>query len=162
MDRRKDQAAQRAQELDPDRTGGQRSHYGRRQRARHRPLRKIVPFLFIAVIGALIAREEIPAVHDWWQKTFSPDSWRAQKSCRQALIDNSGNGKYQRLLEPGQVHTTQDGRYVENLLVVELGADGVEEKVEYTCYLDKQGRLFKLNRRPAGHRRHSDIAIDVD
>ena len=40
-----------------------------------------------------------------------------------------------------------DGPYVENLLVVELGASGAEERVEYTCYLDQQGKLFKLNRK---------------
>ena len=158
MDRRKDQTAKRAQALDPDQVGGQRSVYGRQQRDRHSPFRKIIPFLFIAIIGMLIAREEIPAVHDWWQKTFSPDSWMAQNTCRQAVIDASGNGKYLRVLKPGEVHSTIDGLYVENLLVVELGSTGGEEKVEYTCYLDKQGKLFKLNRRSSGNRGSSDIA----
>jgi len=157
MDRRKDQAAKRAQVLDPDQAGGQRSVYGRQQRERHSPFRKIIPFLFIAIIGILIAREEIPAVHDWWQKTFSPDSWRAKNTCRQAVIDDSGNGKYLRVLKPGQVHNTMDGPYVENLLVVELAANGGEEKVEYTCYLDKQGELFKLSRRSSGNLKGSDI-----
>ena len=82
--------------------------------------------------------------------TFSPDSWSAQNTCRQAVIDDAGNGKYLRVLRPGEVHETMDGPYVENLLVVELGANGVEEKVEYTCYLDKQGKLFRLNRNASG------------
>lgn len=157
MDRRKDQTAKRAQVLDPDQAGGQRPGYGRQQRDRHSPFRKIIPFLFVAIIGILIAREEIPAVHDWWQKKFSPDSWKAQNTCRQAVIDDSGNGKYLRVLKPGQVHKTMDGPYVENLMVVELGTNGVEEKVEYTCYLNKQGKLFKLNRRSSGNRESSDI-----
>jgi hypothetical protein len=160
MDRRKDQTAKRAQVLDPDQAGGQRSVYGRQQRERHSPFRKIIPFLFIAIIGILIAREEIPAVHDWWQKTFSPDSWRAQNTCRQAVIDDAGHGKYLRVLKPGEVHNTIDGPYVENLLVVELGANGVEGKVEYTCYLDKQGMLFKLTRRSSGNRASSDMDGD--
>jgi hypothetical protein len=50
-----------------------------------------------------------------------------------------------------------DGPYVENLLVVELAANGGEEKVEYTCYLDKQGELFKLSRRSSGNLKGSDI-----
>jgi hypothetical protein len=160
MDRRKDQTAKRAQLLDPDQAGSQRPGYARRQRERHSPFRKIIPFLFIAIIGVLIAREEIPAVHVWWQKTFSPDSWRAQDACRQAVIDDSGNGKYLRVLKPGKVHTTMDGPYVEKLLVVELGANAVEERVEYTCYLDRQGKLFKLNRRPSENRRSSDMDGD--
>jgi hypothetical protein len=147
MDRRKKQTANRAQASDSDQAGGQRPVYGRQQRERRSPLRKIVPVLFIAAIALLIARQEIPAVHDWWEMTFSPDSWRAQNSCRQAVIDDSGKGRYLRVLEPGDVHNTMDGPYVDNLLVVELGANGVEERVAYTCYLDKQGRLFRLNRK---------------
>jgi hypothetical protein len=160
MDRRKGQTAKRAQVLDPPQAGSQRSAYDRQQRERRSPFRKIIPVLFIAIVGVLIAREEIPAVHDWWQKTFSPDSWRAQNTCRQAVIDDSGNGKYLRVLNPGKVHTTIDGPYVEKLLVVELGANGVEDRVEYTCYLDRQGKLFKLNRSSSADRRSSEMVGD--
>jgi len=160
MNRRDGQTAKRAGTQDPDQTGNRSFGYDRQREQRRNPFRKLIPFLFIAVIGLLIAREEIPAVHDWWQKTFSPDSWRAQNVCRQAVIDESGNGKYLRVLKPGEVHNTIDGPYVENLLVVELGANGVEEKVKYTCYLDKQGMLFKLNRRPSGNRTGSDTVGD--
>jgi hypothetical protein len=160
MNRRDGQTAKRAGTQDPDQTGNRSFGYDRQREQRRNPFRKLIPFLFIAVIGLLIAREEIPAVHDWWQKTFSPDSWRAQNACRQAVIDDSGNGKYLRVLKPGEVHNTIDGPYVENLLVVELGANGVEEKVKYTCYLDKQGMLFKLNRRSSGNRTGSDTGGD--
>ena len=158
MNRRNGQTAKRTSTQGPDQTGDQSYGYGRQREQRRSPFRKIIPFLFIAIIGMLIAREEIPAVHDWWQKTFSPDSWMAQNTCRQAVIDASGNGKYLRVLKPGDVHSTIDGPYVENLLVVELGTTGGEEKVEYTCYLDKQGKLFKLNRRSSGNPGSSDIA----
>ena len=59
------------------------------------------------------------------------------------------------MLEPGEVHDTMDGRYVDDLVVVELSENGFEERVVYTCYLDKQGRLFKLNRKPDGKRAES-------
>ena len=147
MDRRKDQTARRSQTLDPDQAGGHRSAYGRQHKEGRSPIKKIIPFLFIAIIGMLIARQEIPAVRDWWQMTFSPDSWSAQQTCRQAVIDDSGSGKYLRVLKPGEVHHTADGPYVDKLSIVELGAEGVEQRVEYSCYLDKQGQLFKLNRR---------------
>jgi len=156
MNRRNGPTAKRASTLEPDQTGNQSLGYSRQREQRRNPFRKLIPVLFIAVIGLLIAREEIPAVHDWWQKTFSPDSWRAQNTCRQAVIDDSGNGKYLRVLKPGQVHNTMDGPYVENLLVVELAENGGEEKVEYTCYLDKQGELFKLSRRSSGNLKGSD------
>ena len=146
MDRRKDDSARRTQLPDTDQVGSQRHAYGRQQRERRNLAKKIIPFLFIALIVILIARQEIPAVHDWWQMTFSPDSWSAQNTCRQAIIDNPGSGKYLRVLKPGEVHDTADGLYVDDLLVAELAANGFEERVAYTCYLDQQGRLFKLNR----------------
>jgi len=155
MSRRNGQTAKRTSTLHPDQTGDQSSGYGRQREQRRSPFRKLIPVLFFALIGLLIAREEVPVVHDWWQKTFSPDSWRARNTCRQAVIDDSGHGKYLRVLKPGQVHTTMDGPYVENLLVVELGANGVEEKIKYTCYLDKQGELFKLSRSSSGSRESS-------
>jgi hypothetical protein len=160
MNRRDGQTAKRASTQDPDRTGNPSLGYGRQREQRRNPIRKLIPFLFIGVIGLLIAREEIPAVHDWWQKTFSPDSWRAQNTCRLAVIDDSGDGKYLRVLKSGKVHNTMDGPYVENLSVVELGANGVEERVEYSCYLDKQGKLFKLNRRSSANRARSDMEGD--
>jgi len=160
MNRRNGQTAKHTGTRDSDRTGDQSYGSGRRREQRHSRFRKIIPLLFFAVIGFLIAREEVPAVHDWWQQTFSPDSWTAQNTCRQAVIDDSGNGKYQRMLKPGQVYETMDGPYVENLVVVELGANGVEEKIEYNCYLDKQGKLFKLSR--SAPEKRGSSAFDED
>ena len=79
MNRRDGPTAKRTSTLEPDQTGNQSLGYTRQREQRRNPFRKLIPVLFIAVIGLLIAREEIPAVHDWWQKTFSPDSWRVQK-----------------------------------------------------------------------------------
>lgn len=147
MNRRNGQTAKRTRSLDPDQSGSQPSPYDRRGEQGRSPFRKIVPLLFIAIVGLLIAREEVPAVAEWWQRTFSPESWRVQNTCKQALMDSSGEGKYVRVLEAGRVHDTMDGPYVEGLLVVELAANGAEERAEYNCYLDKAGKLFRLNRK---------------
>ena len=147
MNRRNGQAAKRTRALDPDQGGSQSSHYNRQGEQSRSPFRKFIPLLFIAVVGLLIAREEVPAVAEWWQKTFSPESWRAHNTCKQAVMDSSGEGKYVRVVEAGRVHDTMDGRYVEGLLVVELAANGAEERAEYNCYLDKAGKLFRLNRK---------------
>ena len=147
MNRRNGQAAKRTRVVDADQSGSQSSPYNRRGEQSRSPFRKFIPLLFIAVVGLLIAREEVPAVAEWWQKTFSPESWRAQNTCKQAVIDSAGEAKYVRVLEAGRVHDTMDGPYVEGLLVVELAADGAEERAEYNCYLDKAGKLFRLNRK---------------
>lgn len=160
MNRRNGQTAKRASTQPSDPGSDTSAGYGRQREQHRNPLRKLIPLLFIAIIGFLIAREEVPAVHDWWQKTFSPDSWTVLNTCRQALTDESGSGKYLRVVDPGEVHNTMDGPYVDKLLIVELGANGVEQKAEYTCYLDKQGKLFKLNRSPSGIRGDSESGDD--
>jgi hypothetical protein len=44
------------------------------------------------------------------------------------------------------VHKTENGAYVDRLVLGEMDQDGAEQKVEYTCYLDSAGVLVKLNR----------------
>jgi hypothetical protein len=127
--------------------------YGSARRGHKRPLSKLVPFLVLAAIAALIARQEIPAVAEWWEKTFAAEEWTLKQTCRNAVMESDSDGRYLRLVEAGEVHRTADGPYVDNLEIVELSASGVEQKVEYTCYLDKRGELFRLNRRVVPERR---------
>jgi hypothetical protein len=120
-------------------------------RRRH-PAARLIPFAFMAAIGLLIAREEIPAVKDWWEQTFDAKTWRIREICRNAVLEDLGSGRYARLVQAGDVHNTKDGTYVKELRMAILGADGDEEMVEYNCYLDSDGRLFKLVGHPQGNR----------
>jgi len=115
-------------------------------RVRHRPLRKIVPLLAFAFIALLIAREEIPAVRDGLERVFSPAEWQAKQTCRTAAFARAERGEFARMLEPGTVNKTNDGFYIEQLLIGEMGQAGNEVAVEYSCYLDSAGQLVKLNR----------------
>jgi hypothetical protein len=49
-----------------------------------------------------------------------------------------------RVLKAGKVHHTKDGPYVDGLKIVVLGNAGGEEVLQYTCYLDNDGQLFRL------------------
>jgi hypothetical protein len=147
LNRRQGQTAKRTRTVDSDHSDKQSSRYDRHGERNRSPLKKFIPLLLIATVALLIAREEVPAVAEWWQKTFSPDSWTAQNICKQAVIDRSGRGRYVRVLKAGEVHDTLDGPYVDGLLVVELAADGSEQRAEYSCYLDEAGKLFKLHRK---------------
>jgi hypothetical protein len=118
---------------------------GPRQR-RDSNLRKLIPLLLIGAFGVLVAHEEIPAFAEWWEKTFSPDIWEVKNTCQQAALKQSNNPNYARILKPGKVHKTENGTYVDHLVLGEMGQDGAEQKVEYTCYLDSGGVLVKLNR----------------
>ena len=108
--------------------------------------RKLIPLLLIGAFGVLIAHEEIPAFAEWWEKAFSPGNWQVKKACQQAALKQSNNPNFARILKPGKAHKTANGAYVDRLVLGEMGQDGTEQKVEYTCYLDSAGALVKLNR----------------
>jgi hypothetical protein len=133
--------------LEPDPRGEATSYTPVRSRKkRDRPLKRLIPFLILAGVGVLIARQEIPAVNDWWERTFSAEEWEIKDTCKQAVLEESSNRQYVRVLKGGEVHVTRDGPYIDGLKIVVLGEAGREEVMDYTCYLDNEGHLFKLTR----------------
>ena len=130
---------------DTDPRGEALSHRSLRpQRRRRHPAARVLPFVIMAAIGLLIAREEVPAVGEWWERTFFAADWKAGNTCREAVLKDVGRGRYARVLRPGKVHRTQDGPYVDGLRVAVLDETGADKVVEYTCYLDNAGQLFRL------------------
>lgn len=115
----------------------------RRPRNRLKPL---IPLLIMAAFAVFIAREEVPAVADWWERTFEPEQWQSKRVCRDAALAELGGGRYPRLLDGGDLHDTPDGPYISKMKFAVLGEDGREQTVEYACYLDPGGRVFKLVR----------------
>lgn len=115
-------------------------------RRRGNTFRKLIPLLFFAGIAFMIAKEEVPAVSNWWQRMVSPDAWLAKQTCQKAAIDQTENKAYVRLLRGGNVNKTRDGLYIDRLILGEMGSEGGEQEVEYSCYIDTDGKLVKLNR----------------
>jgi hypothetical protein len=133
--------------LEGDRRGEAAPYTSARVRDQRRnPVKRLIPFVIMAVFGVIIARQEIPAVDAWWQKTFAPDQWRITETCRQAVLEDAKERRYVRALKIGKVHHTADGPYVDGLRIVVLGEGGADETIHYTCYLDNDGQLFRLTR----------------
>jgi hypothetical protein len=107
-------------------------------------MRRVVPFLIMGGILLMIARHEVPAVDEWWERTFSAETWKVKDTCRKAVLEAASQRQYVRLLKAGKVHQTKDGPYVDGLKIVVLGRAGGEEVLQYTCYLDNDGQLFRL------------------
>lgn len=120
---------------------------GVRQR-RRKPVKRLLPLLIMAAIGVLIAREQVPAFADWWERTFTPAVWQARHTCREAAQADLKGGRYARLLRGGELQQTVDGPILTQMTYSVLDDGGEEQVVEYSCYLDSQGRLFRLNRSP--------------
>lgn len=111
-----------------------------------RPGRKIVPLLMLAGFVFIVAWNEIPAVSNAWERTFSPDKWLAKQTCQQAAIEQSERKDFTRLLKPGKYNKTSKGVYIDHLVIGEMSDTGGEERIQYSCYLDSEGKLASLKR----------------
>ena len=120
--------------------------FDRTSRQRNRPFRKIIPVLIFAFIAFMIAREEIPAVSDAWERMIAPDEWQAKQTCQKAALESAERLEFTRILKPGKISKTTDGLYIERLVIGEMGQSGKEVSINYSCYLDSTGNLVKLNR----------------
>ncbi len=119
---------------------------GHLTRKRNRSFKKIIPLLAFAFIVLMIAREEIPAFSSAWERMFAPDEWLAKQTCQKAAIGRVEHKEFARILQSGEVNQTNDGLYIDRLVIGEMGQSGNEVPIEYSCYLDNEGKLVKLNR----------------
>lgn len=111
------------------------------------PLRRYLPFLIFGVIGLLIASQEIPVVHDAVQSVISPDKYQAGKMCRDNALQLSNNLNYARIVDAGQIHATQSGFFVENIVVGEMSEQGGELRFSVDCYADSRGNVVRAVRK---------------
>lgn len=107
---------------------------------------KLIPVLFLVVVGGFIANNEIPAFAQWWERLVAPQDWQAKQQCQQAALSDAANPAFARIIKPGKVHKTSEGLYVDKLVLGEMAEGGAEQAVEYSCYLDRTGKLAQLNR----------------
>lgn len=121
-----------------------RSDYSSKERSRS--FKRLVPLIIFGLFALLIAKQEIPAVNDAWERMVSPEKWMAKKTCQNEALESIERKEFARILKSGKVNKTTDGLYIEKLVIGEMGITGDEVAVEYTCYLTSAGELIKLNR----------------
>ncbi|MEE9492541.1 MAG: hypothetical protein V3W04_04095 [Gammaproteobacteria bacterium] len=117
-----------------------------RHSGRRRGFGRFIPVFVMAMIAFMIAKSEVPAIDDWWERAISPDKWVARQTCQKTALERSEKRDYMRLIRPGKVNKTNDGYYVERLVYGEMGESGAEESIEYSCYIDTKGNLTSFNR----------------
>jgi hypothetical protein len=117
-----------------------------RRTPRRAPGRKLIPLLFFVALAGLIAYNEIPAFAEWWERLVAAREWEAKRQCQQAALAAAANPAFARVVKPGKVHQTAEGLYIDGLVLGEMADGGVEQRVEYSCYLDSAGKLVQLNR----------------
>ena len=117
-----------------------------RRTQRNKLTGQLIPFVVLAIFGVIIAQQEVPAFAQWWEKLVAPREWQAKQQCQQAALARASRPAFARVVKPGRVHRTEDGLYVERVVLGEMSDAGAEQSVEYSCYLDSAGNLVKLNR----------------
>ena len=108
--------------------------------------RAMLPILMFGIIALVIASKEIPMVHDFVQSVIAPQQHQAAQTCRQEAMQLSRKPAYARVVRQGQVHSTQEGFYVEGLVIGEMGEQGGEVRFAVDCYTDSEGRLVRADR----------------
>lgn len=107
---------------------------------------RLLPFLIIGAIMLMIAVQEIPAVGAWLQRWLQPDAWQASQTCQAAALALANRPEFARVIEPGKVHATQGGFYVEATSIGEMAASGGETRFTVACYTGSDGRLVRADR----------------
>lgn len=120
----------------------------RTRQRRHNPVKRLIPALILVAFGVLFARQQVPAFADWWERTFTPAVWQVKRTCRDAALADLEGDRYPRLLDSGELHETRDGPYITGMSFSALDSGGEARVIEYSCYLDSQGQVFRLNRKP--------------
>ncbi len=102
--------------------------------------------ILMSVIGFLILKEEVPQVESWYLRIVDKDKWLAQENCRRAALAAAVQSDFARVVDNGTVHRTENGYYVEKIIIGEMGDTGSEVRFEYSCYTQRDGTFVKGQR----------------
>lgn len=107
---------------------------------------KLIPLLILALFALFIATQEVPQVRDWVEGILSPDKAAMRKACHEAAFAVSRQSDFARLIESGEIESTQEGYLVREVVMGEMGQSGNEIHYEVSCYLDRDGQLVRTYR----------------
>lgn len=96
----------------------------REAREGRKRLNKLVPRLILVVFVFLILQQQFPQLHGPTEKMLAPEKSGARETCQKSALAAANNLDFARLLDPGTVHETQNGFYVENIVIGEMGESG--------------------------------------
>jgi hypothetical protein len=127
----------------------QPTHYPRDsdQRPRFRFERVLIPLIFAVIVIAILS-DRIPALNDARERFLHPAEYQARKACQAAALAEAARPAYARIRAPGEVHATQGASYVEGVSVGEMGENGGEVAYEISCYVDPDGKVVKVQKKP--------------
>lgn len=106
--------------------------------------------LFILSVMALfvfvIIKTEVPQVENWYQRLVNQEQWQAGENCRQAALKAATHTDFARIIKMGAVNPTENGYYVEGVVVGEMGNSGAEVYYGFSCYHKPDGSIVKTHK----------------
>lgn len=109
-------------------------------------LQRIIVPLAIGAMILVVLTQEVPQVQEWMEAMVRPEQSRARKACHTQALAAATHPDFARLLDRGNVHRTQNGYYIEAIVVGEMNADGKETLYRFSCYADPGGRVVNTHR----------------
>lgn len=112
-----------------------------------RAFKYLMPLLFLAVF-AMALMEAVPPLGNWVEGLTAPQRVQARETCAGAALAAAADPAFARLIAEGEAHPTQNGFYVEKVVVGERGEGGREVRYAFSCYVDAEGRVVGTDKQP--------------
>jgi hypothetical protein len=108
---------------------------------------KLLPVIIVAGVILLIASQEIPGFRHAIDYYIAHESWQASETCNSKALQLGVSPDFMRIIEYGDVNKTENGFFIEKILVGEMAEQGGEQRFIVDCYTDPAGNLVRADRR---------------
>jgi hypothetical protein len=119
------------------------------QKPRQRKSRagRFIPVGFVVAFFLFIISEEFPGVRHALDYFVANDRWQARETCNSNSLALGTTPDFMRIVDYGEVHKTNNGFFIEKIVVGEMAKDGGEQQFTVDCYTDPEGKLVRADRR---------------
>ncbi len=119
-----------------------------RKPSQHRSRYKnFLPFILFGAFALFIALNESPDFRHAMEYYVAPERWQAGETCESKALQLGSSPDYMRIIEHGDVHKTEKGFLIKNIIVGEMAQQGGEQQFVVDCYTDPSGNLVRADRR---------------
>ena len=129
------------------RTSEKIPHHGQEPKQARSRSNKLLPVIIVAGVILLIASQEIPGFRHAIDYYIAHESWQASETCNSKALQLGVSPDFMRIIEYGDVNKTENGFFIEKILVGEMAEQGGEQRFIVDCYTDPAGNLVRADRR---------------
>ena len=123
------------------------SPHGQAPKQRRSRFNKLLPLVFAAGILLFIASQEIHGFRHAIDYYIAHESWQSSETCNNKALQLGVSPDFMRIIDYGEVHKTENGFFIEKILVGEMAEQGGEQQFIVDCYTDPAGNLVRADRR---------------